>query len=361
MSSITRCSGCGAPIYTRIFRQWNDDGTVTGRFSGGIRICHIEAGEVCALVDGVSSRIGHPIDRIVVEGERKSSRVITDETFTAGHGLLGLLGRSWGGSPVSLRISHAISRSVGYGRPELLEYRRGRLLRLRVRNPFCSPFVVGDIWGNFEALHRITAGCRWEEEPNAVTINIEKMFDGMKEPYPDRLALQKMATLPGDVRFDRCPKCGIPREVTRAIEWDLEAGIVRSRNSGRREVTIMVEAVNAVIRELTEELGDTIPAMVEDIEREYIAGVMSGSGLSGTEDEYGKLARELMVMGMGNPVSVRKSDGVLEVRIENPFCEPLLAGRVAGYYQALEGVKPETGWTPDVAGYMDITVAPSGR
>ena len=352
--SVKRCGECGGPVYTRIFRQWNSDGTVTGRLSSGIRICHIEAGEVCAMVEGVSARIGYPIDRIVVEGERKASRNITNETLSPGYGLLGLVGRSWGGSPVSLKITLAISRSVGFGSPEVLKYIRGRELKLRVENPFCVPIVVGDLWGAFEALHRITADVSWEETPGAVTIDMVKVRDEMVEEHPDRLALQKMATLPGDVGFDRCPRCGIPREVTGSIEWDLDAGVVKNRKTGRREVTVMVEAVNAVISELSAELGDEIPGMVQQVEQEYIADMMKASRLQNTMSEYEALLEELRVMGMGNPVEVEKEGERLEVRVNNPFCEPLLAGRVGGYYEALEGVTPTVTWTPDEEGYTII-------
>lgn len=355
---IKRCGECGGPIYTRLFRQWNSDGTVTGKLSEGVRICHIEAGEACAMVEGVSARIGYPIDRIVVEGERKACRNITNETFSSAHGLLGLMGRSWGGSPMSLKISLAISRSVGFGAPEVLRYIRGKELKMRVENPFCVPIVVGDMWGNFEALHRITAEASWKETPGAVTIDLVKVHDKMVEEYPDRLTMQKMATLPGDVGFDRCGRCGIPREVTRSIEWDLDGGVVTNRMTGRREATVMVEAINAVISEITTELGEEIPGMVRQIEQEYIASEVVDSALPGTVEEYWKLLDELRVMGMGNPVEVKKDNGRLTVRVNNPFSELLLAGRVGGYYQSLEGVAPEVTWTPDVEGFTVIEAVP---
>jgi len=357
---VSRCRDCGAPTYTRIFRRWNSDGTVTGRLSSGVRICHIEAGEVCSLVRGISEKIGYPIDRIVVEGERKAARNITNETLASGHGILSVLARSPGGTPVTLKMSLDVSRSVGYGSPEVLRYIRGKEFDVRVDNPFCVPVVVGDIWGNFESIHRITAGVESEESDDSVTIHLRKLSDEVIEEHPGRLALKKMATMTGEVAFDRCERCGIPRDVTRSIEWDVERGQVTSRKTGRREVTIMVEAVNAIINELTEELGDEIPVMVEQVEQDYIAGVMSGSSMPATTRDYGILLDELRIMGMGNPVTVEKTDNTLSVVINNPFCEPLLAGRVGGYYRALEKVKPEVKWTPDTRGSMTIEVKPAG-
>lgn len=353
-----RCKECGAPIYTRVFRQWNQDGTVTGRFSQGIRICHIEQGEINALVEGISGRIGYPIDRIVVEGERKASRAIMNETLSAGKGILGLFGRAWGGKPVTLKLSLAVSRSVGNGAPEVLEYKRSGKLRLRVRGPFCTPVVVGEIWGMFETLHSVTARAEWEPKDEHVMIDLEKVRYGTFEEYPDRLELQKLATLPGKVEFDRCRRCGIPREVTRSIEWDLDRGIVTNKRTGRREVTIMVESLNAIIRELSGELGDEIPSMVQEIEQEYVSGVMKGVRPSNELEQYRSLLEELRVMGMGNPTEVEKVGEKLTVKIENPFCEPMLAGRVGGYYKALEGGKPKVTWTPDTEGFTIIEAEP---
>ena len=106
-----RCVECGAPFYTRMFRQWNDDGTVTGLFSRETRVCHVEAGEICGILDGISDRIGFPIERIVVEGDRKASRRITDEVLETGHSLVGLFGKSWAGSPVSLKVTLDVGSS----------------------------------------------------------------------------------------------------------------------------------------------------------------------------------------------------------------------------------------------------------
>ena len=44
------------------------------------------------------------------------------------------------------------------------------------------------------------------------------------------------------------------------------------------------------------------------------------------------------------------------MRIENPFSEELLAGRVLGFYRALLGDPAEIKWTPDTEGFMFVKV-----
>jgi hypothetical protein len=132
-----RCRDCGVPMYARVFRTWNDDGTVTGRFASGSRICHVECGEITAMVEGISEKIGYPIDRIVIEGQRKATRRLADDILSTGKGIAGLFGRSWAGAPVALKVTLDVGRTVGHALPEILEYKRGEVLRLRLEHPYC--------------------------------------------------------------------------------------------------------------------------------------------------------------------------------------------------------------------------------
>jgi hypothetical protein len=248
---------------------------------------------------------------------------------------------------------------LGQGFTEILERRKGEQVRFRVRHPYCVPLLVGDLWGMFEALNNVTAEATWVEEGDSVTVTLEKVRDGIVWEEPHKLALKKMPTLPGEVNYDCCPLCDIPREFTRAIEWDLERGIVTNRATGRREVTIIVEAINAIIRELTVEAGEAVPQMLCEIEQDYVVGVLGDVTVPGTISDYRMLLGEMRALGMGNPVEVLKEADLLTVRIETPFCEPLLAGKVAGYYQVLEGALPQVSWTPGEAGYTVIQAWPA--
>lgn len=357
---MSKCRGCGAPLSTRLFRQWNDDGTSTARFSAtGNRVCHMDCEEFAALVEGISQRLGHPIDRIVAEGQRKAARSTIEDVLARGRGILGWLGRTRMFHPLEMKITLDAGRNLGYGVAEVLEDRRGRRLRARLREPYCPPMAAGNLWGMFESHNNVTADADWRLEEGAVEVTVEKVSDGVTWDDPFRFALLKMATVRGDVRFDRCDRCGTPREVTRALRWESEAGMIFNRASGRRQMTVMVEAINAIIRELTEEIGDYVPQMVAEIEQDYIADAMCIDAMPGTPHDYRALLDDLCILGMGNPVEISKEGDVLTVRIDNPFCEPLLAGRIAGSYRALEGVPTMSTWTPDIDGYTIVQAWPA--
>ncbi len=357
---MLKCRGCGAPLPTRFFRRWNDDGTSVIRFSAnGNRVCHMESAEFCALVEGVSSRIGRPIDDFVIEGQRKATRSTIDDILDIAWGFPGWLGRTRLGHPFEMKVTLDAGRSLGYGVTEIVENRRGSLIRARLKHPYCVPMAVGSLWGMFESHHNVTAAAHWKLDGEQVDITVEKVSDGMTWEELDRFALRKQATIPGNVEFDRCPRCGVPREVTRALVWEPDRGLILNRRTGRREMTVVVEAVNAVIREVAQEVGDFIPQMIAEIEQDYIADVTFLDTLPNTSHEYRVLLQELSALGMGNPVEVTKEADVLTVRIDNPFCEPILAGRVAGYYRALEGVSTVSSWTPDAEGYTIIQAWPA--
>jgi hypothetical protein len=66
----------------------------------------------------------------------------------------------------------------------------------------------------------------------------------------------------------------------------------------------------------------------------------------------------MTVFGQVNPVEVTKEGVLLTVRVDNPFCEPLIAGRIAGLYQAVEKVETNVIWSPGTNGYTVVQAWP---
>ena len=354
-----RCRDCGAPFYPRLFRQWNDDGTVTARHAGTNRVCHIESEALCAIIDGMSERIGYPIDRVAIEGQRKATRRLTDDMMSAGRGAVGFITRSRAGSGLATDVILGVGRTAGHGRPQTIEYHRGESMRLKVEDPYCIPMVVGDAWGSFESVHNVTAEAAWQSGPDWVEIELKKVRDGMVWEDPLRFQVERIARLPGDVHYERCARCRIPTEVTRALSWELESGRVTNKVTGRREATVIVESVNAVLRELQSELGDEVPFMVQDILKEYTAdGIDAATASEIRSAGYRSALDHLRVRGMGNPVKATCFRGDLTIRIDNPFSGVILAGMIRGVYRAVEGVEGRCEWAIHPDGYMVVSVSP---
>ena len=100
--------------------------------------------------------------------------------------------------------------------------------------------------------------------------------------------------------------------------------------------------------------------MVQEIVAGHVAGTIGpDEALELKAKGYRAALDPLKARGMGNPVEAEMRDGTLTVVIDNPFSAALLAGRVAGIYQALEGVRPTASWDVHPEGYLVITVSPA--
>jgi len=356
----SRCRECGTPLYARAFRSWNDDGTITARFTSDIRLCQIETGTVAAIIDGLSDRIGYPVDLIAIKGQRKAMRKITEDFFALGYGALGFVSRKGPISHLIAKLTLGVAWTVGHALPEELEYVPGLTFQVKMRKPYSWQLMVGDVWGGFEALHNVTAEARYTVEGESLLILIEKVGEGMVWDEPSRLQLRRMARVPRSAVYERCARCGIPLEVPRDTEWDAENGMVFNRITGRREATIMVEPLTAMLGELEAELGDDTPLVVQEIVAEHTARSIPPRAAAVMRSEgYRSALDYLRVSGMGNPVSVEMREKTMSVRIDNPFSTLVIAGMVGGTYGALEGVEPKTWWVADPRGYMIVEVCPA--
>ena len=118
----------------------------------------------------------------------------------------------------------------------------------------------------------------------------------------------------------------------------------------------MIDSLNAVFKELTEELGEEVERMIVDLECEYVRRNATMPAVLEEDRAFEELLSDLRIKGMGNPTEISLADDELLVRIENPFNEELLAGRVLGFYKELLGEPARVKWTPDEEGFMFVKV-----
>lgn len=354
---LERCGYCGAPIYVRLAAVWNDDGTVTGRYAGTTRVVQIYSSEINHILAGIGERIGFDISRIVVEGERKAGVQFTEEVLALGRGAAGAISRN---RLVSRMVFGFVLRGVknaGLGKGRLVAYERGRRMSVEFAHPFNVPILAGDMLGAFEAFFKRPGEVSWEGEGDRVLITIESGPSHAHQPE-ERLKPVLPPTQPGKLPLTRCPRCRMPLEVSRRYDFDLREGIATETSTGRRIVTVIIDSLNAVFKELESELGPEVTAMIVDLESEYIEQNAVMPRAKEGERAIEELLGDMRIKGMGNPSRVSLDErGHLEVRVDNPFSEELLAGRVLGFFRAVAGGPARVRWTPDTGGYMTIEIS----
>lgn len=353
---LERCGRCGIPVYVRLAAVWNDDGTITGRFAKSTRVVQIYSSEINYILDGMSQRIGLDTSRIVVEGERKAGVQFTGSIFGKWRGLVGVVARSRLFSRMVLSFVVRAAKNAGLGEFRLTGYRRNREMELEISRPFNVPILAGDMLGAFEVFTSRAGEVSWEVEGDTVGIKIKA--DSVPAQFDEgRLTPRLPVTLPGRFALERCPRCHVPLDIGRRYSFDLRGGIATEVTTGRRVVTVMIDSLLAVFKELEVELGPEVPRMMVDLQSDYTVENTPRPEAPADESLMRELLGDLRIKGMGNPTEVSVSQGEkLRVRVENPFSEELLAGRVQGYYRVLWGDPARVEWTPDTEGFTVIEV-----
>lgn len=352
------CRECGIPWQFGWFLRWTPDGAILGRDVARTRLVFLEVDEVRSLFAGVSERTGMPVDRFVYAAEKEVGRRFASTLLPR---FLTMIPRTRVTRPQWLAklIGRLILRymaGLGMGRGRIISYRSGRSGAFRLEGTHYVPLVAGDSAGVFEHLERVGADASWEEvSPGRFVVEVEKTGDS--PPSERSLFLEKAVFLPGNLRFEYCPGCGVPLEVSRNLSWDeLDRGFLRNRTTGVREVALGAQSFFAVFRELERELGGEIPALVENLEQEYMRESSGRRRYLEEKTDVMDLMSDFGWRGMGNPVRAEKTSFGLEVTIENPFHPGMVAGRVAGLYEAAMEKRVRATWSFDTPGRLKVTI-----
>lgn len=351
------CRECGIPLPFGRFLEWTRDGTILGRDPMRTRLVYLEVDEIRSLFSGVEERLGLSIDPLVYRAEKAVGRRFAGTlipSFVTRVPRSRVTRPQWGIKLIGHFIFNYMA-GLGMGRARVERYRSGVSATVHLEDVHSLPLVMGDGAGVFEHLERVGVDAMWHEERSGCyTVTLEKISDA---PPPDkRLVLGKTVYLPGRISLDYCPRCGIPREITGNLLLELGRGMVRNRTTGAREVAVPAQSFFAVFRELERELKEEMPAILEELEREYMR---ESSGVRRYVDEWERVAElfsDFPWRGIGNPIRAERTDYGIEVVVENPFHPGMVAGRVAGLYEAWTESRVRADWVEDRPGRLKVTM-----
>lgn len=355
---LKRCPVCDSiPFYSR-YLEWTRDGAILGRDKARTRVVFLEVEEIHNQLNGISEKIGLSIDRIVYNAEKEVGKrfisTLVPEIITR-------LPRTRLTRPAVAQrllgryiISPYIAQ-LGMGLTTMLDYRPGKMHVFSLMNPYSVPVLAGDGAGIFEYLERIGVEATWEVDSSGnPTVTLRKSSE--RPGVEERLAYERASYLPGNAELNICPVCQVPREVSETFDFDPAQGIVKNRFSGCREVVMPTQSFSAIFRELERELGDEIPAIIVDLERRYVRDNLSERGTILGRPDVLSLLMDFTWRGIGNPVSAIRGKGGTDITIENPFNPSLVAGKVAGLYEAWTGKPVRFNWTEEMPGRLKVSL-----
>jgi hypothetical protein len=326
MKEEKTCSVCGVPRKFSRDHVWNSDGTVTQASNPDNRLCFFEADSFERLFHNIEELVGMPIDRVVVDGKRKSSLAYIRYMFPG----------------FKQTVLRALRRRVyqtmadtgaifGLGKYELLDFRKGEFIKVLGRNVYSLPMFSGDLKAVFNFVEGIPADLAIEERGGGYLVTLTRGEES--EELAARFERIILPRKPGKILLEKCPQCGLPLDF-KEYEWDLEEGVVTDTATGRHMVFTGPLDIDSIFRELEAELGEEIPRTVVEAERQYVAETLQQKEFSRSSDY---LFRQFAKRGLGNLVQFELKRDRLQARVENATPILLIAGMLQGIYELVSG------------------------
>jgi hypothetical protein len=353
MSKIKMCPECDVPRRINKEHIWRPNGTIVERKNPDHRMVFIEHETLIETFKGIEEIIGIPIERIIIESQRKSTFDSVDHMMPAAVKAI----VRWVGTRLIARDIAGLGKMNGMGDIELVSLRRTKgkadYITLRIREPYSLPHFCGNFAGAMEAVDRREVGVSYKEiapDEFEVTARISSHPLELKERLQRRVYRYKE----GHIGLEECPVCKGPMILSQYI-WHLDRGVIEGKTSGRRMVLMGPATQEAIIDELEIELGDSIPQAVVEAQRRFArTGFYSLEGTGSEEDFRLHLAKR----GLGNLREIEWDESRLSVRLENPCLHLVLAGFIQGLFELASGSEAEMKWELAEDGDLVVEVTP---
>jgi hypothetical protein len=328
MAKIKVCSYCGVPEEISEGSRWESNGTISATTLAGLRSFWYEAEGLNALFRNIGESVGMPIDRLIIEGKRKNSLQYLQQFLS---GIRGFLARTLMRDKVYNSISD-LGAIFGYGHFDILEIVKGEYVKIFGRNIYNLPMLMGDLMATFNAVEGLSADIQVEEKDDGLLLTVTPGEKPGLE-LTSRLEVKPVPLKPGNIFFEPCPKCGVPLDF-KECKWSFEEGTITDTTTGRNMVSLGMEHIDAVFRELEAELGEDIARIILKAQGDY-----AKRALTEEEMERGFLYfnRFFALRGMGNLVQYDLSDAAIDAVVENASPPLMVAGMLQGIFEATTG------------------------
>jgi len=340
-----RCKVCGVPRMVSRFNRWKSNGTIVSMGDQRVRQVFFEADLLPELRRRISEGLRFPVNRIFYEAERNAARVVVEALIKSQAVRLAL--RIPPFKRGAVKFFHELASMTGTVRSQTVEYHPRRYGVARMRNPWDLDLMAATVVGAFEALEGLPLRSFWKKEDGEYILRVEVVEE--KPEISQRLEVDYPPVKEGDYRHHRCPRCGIPLAI-RHLEWKEDEGLIVDRRRGNRMINWEGLTVNLITRELIRELGEDVVPIIIDAERDYTLKMLEDVGLTrgsggAAEDMLQDMLALLPLYGQGLSTEVEfTSGGTLRVWIDNPNDEYFMAGKLAAFYEAMEGKRARVDW-----------------
>ncbi|MDY6794414.1 MAG: hypothetical protein SWK76_03900 [Actinomycetota bacterium] len=341
-----RCKVCRVPKIVGRLNNWMGNGTIVSMGDPRIRQVFFEADLLPELRRRISEGLGFPVNRIFYEAERNSVRIVVAALLQSQAIRLGL--RIPPFKRGAVHFFHSLACMTGTANSSTIEYHPNKYGVARISNPWDPDLMAAVVVGAFEVLEGRPLRSYLKKEDGDYLLRVEVM--GEKPELSERLEVDYPPLKEGGYRHHRCPSCGVPLDI-RHMEWKEEEGLIIDRRRGIRMLNWEGFTLYLVTRELIRELGEDVIPIIIGAERDYTLKMLRDLGLTTSPAEkqsenMQEMLSLLPLYGQGLATDLEfTAGGTLRVWVDNPYEEHLLAGRLAAFYEAMEGKRARVEWS----------------
>jgi hypothetical protein len=356
-ADVPRCPECDVPEYISQEHTWLNDGSIVQTRLRETRLAFMECENWDPIWSSISELIGVPIEHLVVDAGRRSSRaymrqIITDEAREMlREGQLSM-DAVFGGV-------FQVAKILGTADPSFVDVRFEQsgddYAVVRFRNPFSVPLMVGLLAGTVEAYTGYAVGFEYQRvTPDTIEA---KVFESERpEELKGRMQFKPYHAVAGGIPLQRCPGCGAPSALS-GYEWDIDAGIIKSSTTGRRmSLAVGPVMIDAVFRELQDELGEDLPRAAVESQRRF---VISGPYAAGQATAENEMRQELALRGLGELTHLKMGRRGARMTVEHSTVHLWVAGLAQGLYELAFGEESKVEWELSEDGRLEVDVTPS--
>ncbi len=321
------CPECRVPHYITREHAWLDSGVIVQRSNPTHRLTILDTHNLDPLYQRISELIGVPIERIVTETARRTTRGYMDKAIP--EEMKGAACSSHETLMSLVELSFRVGKLLGCGKPSLQELRIKNepddFVAIRVEDPYSVPLYFGNFAGTAEVVLGRDSGVTYRELSPGV-------YEGTVFPsdHPEEMH-ERLQSIPydyrsGDIDLVRCHTCGGPWGLA-DYRWDTECGKILSRSSAARVAILGPQMLHPIFEELEKELGEAIPHLVVEAQRRDIRA----GELPRWFAQEDTLRTVLALRGFGNLQEFSMTKRGLKLSLADA-CLPL---RVTGWMQGL--------------------------
>jgi hypothetical protein len=357
MAEINVCPQCGIPLYITSQHDWMNNGVIQASRESRHRLVLFESGNLDPLFAGIADLIGTPIQRLVIDASRRSTRSYMDRVIA--DDLKDMIRSGDMDLKLVFDSTFLIWRAMGYGKLSLEDVRYKHddadFISVLAERPYSVPLSVGNFAGSIEAIIGLEPGIEYEEtKPGIYRITIRESENPLDLKERLRWKGYDQEYKQGDIDFERCAGCGIPTALGE-YKWDQDNGSIRSTVSGRRMVLTGPSMIDPIFDELEEELGDTIPRVVVEAQKRFIRSGFVGVAEVVSEEN---MRMQMALRGLGNLRELKMGKKGVRARIENIALPLLAVGSTQGLYEKAFDIDSDVEWELTEDGDLEVEVFP---